>query len=202
MSRDAEYLKSLEFEKSPLLEIDRLVDAAEIDPRFYQRSYSLIADTGGAQPYVLLLRSMEKTHKVAIGKVVMGGKEFIVTLRPKDGVLAMELMFWPSEVRGDEEAKLAIEGVEVSDKELGMGEQLVQFMSKPFEPELYSNRLYGAQMEYLDRFLAGEEQPALPEPRAIAKPTADLTSALEASLKALGGAVEEKKAKRPVKKVA
>lgn len=193
---DMPYMKSLLFEKSPLLEVDRIVDASEIDPRFYQRSYSLIAEKGGEKAYVMLLRVLDDADKVGVGKVIMGGKEFIVTLRPKDGVLAMELMFWPSEVLEDEQAKLATEGVDVSEAELAMGHKLVDFLTKPWEPDQYVNRLFDAQSEYLDRFLADEAPTVVEVPKREAPAGTDLAAQLEAAMAAIGDTKKTKKTKK------
>lgn len=201
---DDEYLKSLEFAKTGALEVEGFVDASEIDPRQYQRSYALVADDGAEKVYVLLAQLLDKHQKVGIGRVVMGGREYIVTLRPKDGVLAVELMWWPSEVLSDEEALQKVEHTTVSEQEVAMGDQLVKMMTMAYEPSQYENRLHVARMEYLDRFLEGAESPAAPKPMVAGKPTEDLAAALAAAVRAAEATTKEKIAakKAPAKKVA
>jgi DNA end-binding protein Ku len=196
---DEEYLDQLKADKSALLELDGLVPADQIDPRFYQKSYDVQPDKGGEKAYVLFLRLLESSGRVAIGKVVMSEKEFIVTIRPRDGVLAMEVMYWPEELLGNGAAKAAIEGVEVSESELKMGEQLVKFLSKDFEPGAYRNEWAAQLGEYLEAFTAGATPAALPKPR-IASPALSLEDALAQSLAALQGGVDEKVAERTGKK--
>jgi DNA end-binding protein Ku len=199
---DEEYLAGLAVEKSTTMTLDGLVPATQIDARFYQKSYTLAPDKGGEKGYVLMLRLLEKSQRVAIGKVAMVGKEFIVTVRPREGVLAMELMYWPAELVSDIDARAAIDGVEVSEAEMKMGEQLVQFLSRDFEPAQYTNKLLEAQVEYLEKFLADEAPAPLPAPKKAEEPTTDLASALEMSLRALGGQVEEKVAAKRGRKQA
>lgn len=191
---DEEYLDQLKAEKSALLELDGLVPASQIDPRYYQKSYDVQPDKGGEKAYVLFLRLLERSGRVAIGKVVMSEKEFIATIRPRDGVLSMEVMFWPEELLATGAAKAAIEGIEVSESELAMGDQLVKFLSKDFEPGAYRNEWAAQLAEYLEAFTAGATPAALPKPR-MASPAMSLEDALAASLAALGGEVEEKVSK-------
>lgn len=188
---DDGYLDSLALEKSSIMQLDGLVPASQIDARYYQKSYTLEPDEGGAKGYVLLLRLLERAKRVGVGKVVAGGKEFIVTVRPKEGVLSMELMYWPAELQADVEARTKIEGVTVSAAELKMGDQLVAFLSKEFDPEQYVNGYAVALREYLEAFLADEAPAQLPTAR-VAKPTMDLEGALAMSLAALQGTAAEK----------
>ena len=188
---DESYVDSLALEKSSIMELDGLVPASQIDARFYQKSYTLEPDEGGAKGYVLLLRLLERSKRVGIGKVVAGGKEFIVTVRPRDGVLAMELMYWPSELLADGEARTKIDGVTVSDAEIKMGDQLVTFLSREFEPERFVNGYAAGMTQYLEAFLADETPAVVPQART-AKPTQDLEGALAMSLAALQGSAAEK----------
>lgn len=198
---DEAYLESLEAQKSAVMELDGLVPADQIDPRFYQKSYDVVAEKGGEKAYVLFLRLLERSNRAAIGKVVMGGKEFIVTIRPRDGVLAMEVMYWPEELQSNADAKASIAGIEITQAEIDMGDQLVRFLSKDFDPASYHNEYAAAVAEYLDSFVAGNAAPVLPKARP-ASPALSLEDALAASLAALGGQVEEKVASKKKAKVA
>jgi len=98
MAVDSDYLATLKAEKSKTIEIDGLVPAEQIDPRYFEASYDVTPEEGGEKAYVLLLRLLERSGRVAIGKAVMGDRENIVTIRPRDGILSMELMFWPEDL--------------------------------------------------------------------------------------------------------
>lgn len=200
---DVEYLKSLEMEKSSVMELDALVPAQQIEPRWFKREYDVVAEKGAEQPYVLFLRLLEQHGKVAIGKVVTGGKEAIVSVRARDGVLAMDLMWWPDELKANAEARASIEGVEVSEKMLAVGGQLVKMMARDFDPSTYQNEYTVAVAEYLERLQSGQAPSPIVH-REIPKTSVSLEDALMASLAAMGGEVEEKVAKKTgkAKKVA
>jgi DNA end-binding protein Ku len=198
---DTEYLDSLALEKSSVLQIDGLVPASQIEPRWYQREYDVIPEKGAEEAYVLFTTLLERNGRVAMGKVVMSKKETIVTLRPRDGLLAMDLMWWPDEVKSDQSARSIVEGVTVSEAMLKIGDQLVKMMSKDFDPTQYSNEHAELVGAYYDSLLAG----VAPEPvvhRAAPKTSESLEDALAATLAALQGTVEEKVAKATGKKKA
>src|SRR5262245_40359725 len=52
---DDEYLKALEAEKSDQLTITQLVPMAQIDPRYFQKSYDVTPNEGSEKLYVLFL---------------------------------------------------------------------------------------------------------------------------------------------------
>lgn len=196
---DEAYLDSLGYEKNPVMELDGWVPAEQIDPRYYQKSYDVIADKGGERAYVLFLKLLTEAKRVAIGKVVMGGKEYIVTIRPRDGILAMEVMYWPDEIKSNADAKASIASVEVSAAELKMGREMVKFLHKDFDPGAYQNLLALATADYLEAIQAGQA-PVPITPKSSAVPMA---GSLEDMLKASVAAMKpEKPAKRQRKSAA
>jgi DNA end-binding protein Ku len=182
---DTAYLESLSFEKNPVMELDGIVPAEQIDPRYYQKSYDVLPDKGGEKPYALFTKLLEESDQVAIGKVVMGGKEFIVTLRPRDEILAMEVMYWPEELKSSADAKAAIADVEVSESELELGRKLMAQMQTKFDPSKYQNVLAQQVGEYLERLQAGQEPVPIRQKASAAAPAGSLEEMLKASIKTM-----------------
>jgi len=149
---------------------------------------------------VLFTRLLERSNRVAIGKVVNGGKEAIVTIRPRDGVLAMDLMWWPDELKGNVDAKAAVAGIEISEPMLKMGDQLVKMMAKDFEPAKYVNEYAVAVAGYLDQLKNGVAPAPIVHREAPASVSQSLEEQLAATMAALGGVIEEKVAKETGKK--
>ena len=98
---------SLEPKKTRTIDIEDFVDLDEIDPIYYDHPYYLAPDTGAAKAYRLLLDAMEDAGKVAIARVVIRSKEYLVAIRPRDGVLAMETMLFADEVVPPDDARRA-----------------------------------------------------------------------------------------------
>src|SRR3954466_5145168 len=83
-----EDLESVKVESSGLMKVEKFVDAASIDPIYYDTSYYLAPDGKGSEDvYAVLLEAIERTGKVALTRVVIGGRERTIALRPMNGGL-------------------------------------------------------------------------------------------------------------------
>lgn len=164
-----------------LVDVIQFVDESEIDPIMYQKSYYLAPDTTGLKAYKIFEEAMDKRGVVALAKVSIREKQHLATVRAKDGVLVMETMFWPDEIRAAEFEEL--EGdVEVRDEELAMAESLIENLTKPFEADEYEDDTRKAIEAAAEKKIAGEEivAPESPEPTKVV----DLLDALKASVEA------------------
>src|SRR5487761_2609901 len=56
---------------------------AEIDPLYYDASYFAVPEKAGQKPYHLLVEIMKDSGKVALAKVVMHQREYVVAIRPR-----------------------------------------------------------------------------------------------------------------------
>lgn len=167
---------------------DRIVDVVqfvaedEIDPIYYESSYYLAPEKTGVKAYRILAEALESSGRVAIAKVAIRQKEHLATIRPRDGVLVMETMHWPDEIR--EAAFDDLEGaeVEIRPEELAMAETLVANLTRPFDPEEWHDRSRERIEEMARAKREGEEIviPSAPEPAKVV----DLLDALKASVEA------------------
>src|SRR5262249_48213730 len=86
--------------RSRNLDIHAFVDQSEIDPIYYQKTYSLGPSTPEtAKTYALLRDAMAEANRVAVGSLVMRGKEYLTAIRAEGDVLVLETMFFADEVR-------------------------------------------------------------------------------------------------------
>jgi DNA end-binding protein Ku len=179
-------LEALAPKATRTIEIEDFVDLDDIDPVFFQTPYYVVPEKNAAKPYRLLLEAMTELRKVAIGRVVMRGKEHLVAIRPLDDVLCVETMRYADEIIPVEQLDgVPGEDVSVSDKELTMASQLIESLSDEFEAEKYQDEYREQVLELIEKKAAGEEVVAQPEAEAPAK-VLDLMAALEASLERTG----------------
>ena len=156
-------LDSVAVERRRTIDILAFIDASEIDPVYFDRSYYLEPQEHAAKPYALLIQAMKESGKAALGKIVMSSKEYLALLRPSGDALVIELLFYPEDVRGKDEIEEEVRGTEVTDAELQMARQLVDSLSQPFEPAQYTNEHKRQVLELVERKLAGEEVPVAVE---------------------------------------
>jgi len=136
---DEEYIEGLGSEANPLQVIEALVPLKDVDPRYFQKSYEVTPEKGSEAMYVLFMRTLESKGLVAVSTVVMSGKSFPTIIRPANGVLAMEVMFWHEELVPSIEAVNAIADVKVSQRALQLGKQLADALTEAWHPEAKKN---------------------------------------------------------------
>src|ERR1700722_8435324 len=94
---EPEELASIDVEATRTIDIEEFVDLAEIDPVFFEKSYYLVPDGRAEKPYALLVETMQATGKVALGRFVLRTKQYLATLRARDGVLVLATMLYPDD---------------------------------------------------------------------------------------------------------
>lgn len=172
-------------EKLPLpskrsVELVTFVEAQEIDPVFYEKSYYLEPEETGVKPFALLMRALREKELTAVAKIAIRNKERLCALRPLSGTLMLETLFYPDEIRVEMAAPLP--EVEVSERELEMAFALIDLLSEPFQPEKFRDEYREALMEVIEAKLRGAE--VAEAPAAPAAKVTDIMSALKASVEA------------------
>lgn len=170
------------------IEVEEFVDLSEIDPVFFENSYYLVPDKGGAKPYSLLLHAMKDADKIALGRVVLRNKQYLVAIRPAGRALSMSTLYYPDEVVSQDELEgLPAEDVKASEKESAMAQQLIDALSSEFEPEKYRDEYREQLLALIDEKASGATVVKLPEKQPAAANVTDLMAALEASIAAAKG---------------
>jgi DNA end-binding protein Ku len=197
-------LASLDPEKSRAIEVRDFVEIAEIDPIYFDSPYYLGPAVGAEKAYSLLARAMAESGKVAIASFVFRSKERLAAIRPGDGVLTLTTMRFADEVVPPAELDdvLPSEQPKVAKRELEMAEQLIDSLSRSFDPSAYRDEYREELLAMIERKAAGEEVVAAPESEEReATKAPDLMAALEESIAAVQGKRESKSgARKPAKK--
>jgi DNA end-binding protein Ku len=155
-----EDLDRLDIELTKTIDILEFVDLDEIDPIYFRKAYYVLPQDGAEKPYRLLVRALEETHKVAIAKIVIRNKQHLAALRPWNGILLLETMYYADEVRQPEQ----VDGKEGLRKpEVEMAKSLVENLSDSFDPAKYDDTY---RKELLELLRAKAEGAPLPEPQA------------------------------------
>ena len=179
-----------DFEKLPLaskqtIKLSGFVGAGEIDPVFYEKSYYLEPEKLGEKPFALLMRALAEKRLTAVAQIAIRNKERLCALRPLDGTLMLQTLFYPDEIRVQRDPE--VPKVQLSEQELTMAFTLIALLSGPFDPAGYRDEYREALMEVIEAKLQGRELLELPPaPRGAV----DLMAALRASVEAAGNGKE------------
>jgi DNA end-binding protein Ku len=172
-----EDLDRLDVELTKTIDICDFVDLDEIDPIYFRKAYYLLPQDGAEKPYRLLVRALEETGKVAIAKIVIRNKQHLVALRPWNGVLVLETMYYADEVREPEQVD---GGGQLRKPEVEMAKSLVQNLSAKFDPAKYDDTYRQELLELLRAKAEGEPLP--PAEREPEGEVVDLMAALRESV--------------------
>jgi DNA end-binding protein Ku len=197
---DPEEIDAAKPESSTTIDIGDFVEAVEIDPVYFEKSYFLEPTDIGAKPFSLLRKALEETERVALARVTIRTRERLATLRTYEDGMVLETMFWPDEIRSTGTLDLP-EGAEtkVRPKELDMARSLIESLADKFRPESYTDAYRVALEELIAQKIKGETRNAKrrkPEPKVI-----DLMEALQASVdQAKEGSAKRGSGRKPARK--
>jgi DNA end-binding protein Ku len=162
------------------IELSAFVEARQIDPIYYEKSYYIEPEESGLKPYALLLKVLEKKGVTGVASVALRNKESLCALRPLDGTLVLETLHYPDEIR---ERELSLPNVLVNERELAVAATLVEALSETFDPSKYHDHYREALLEMIASKSAGREV-VVPETAGAGPQPTDLMAALRASLEA------------------
>ena len=175
-----EELKALEEKATGMIEVVEFVPLAKVDREYLEKVYYLAPDKGGDRAYRLLCEALKETGRAALGQYQARGQQYLVLLRPREGVLVMEQLHYADEVRGT--ADVPVPAGDVKPAELALAKQLIeQTANESFEPQKYKDTVRERVLETIQRKVDGQDITADITPESGGK-IIDLMEALKASL--------------------
>jgi DNA end-binding protein Ku len=177
-----EELEEVEPQRTKAIEILDFVDLSQIDPVYFQKSYFLSPrDENARKPYALLSAAIEKSGRAAVASFVLRNKEYLAVIRPYQGAMILETMYFADEVRDlDQVINDRPDHRSLRKQDLDMATNLIESMSSDWDPKRYHdsytervNALVEAK-SHDEKFEVDEEEPE--------STVVDLTAALRASV--------------------
>jgi DNA end-binding protein Ku len=197
---DKEEIDAAGGSRSRIIDVQHFVDAADIDPVFYDKSYFVGAQDDGADAYRLLHDALERTERAAIGRFTFHKREYLVAIRAYDKILALHTMRFADELVARKDLDAPRLAGKPEKREIDMAKRLIDSLYEPFAP----GRLHD---EYRETVLAAIKDKAkgkdieMPEEEPDERAD-DLMGALEASLGEKGKAKPKPGGKKATKKKA
>ena len=184
-----EDLASLPVQKSPEISILEFVPAEQVDPIYFDKPYYLEPSSKSPKAYVLLAKALEETDRLAIASFTLRNRTRVAALRVVDGVMTLQTLLWPDEVRKPDFGFLD-DDTEIRDQELQMAASLIESMASDYDPSEFEDTYQNELTKLIEAKSEGGE--AFPESDDEYKDTedsdvADLLAALRASVKDRGG---------------
>jgi DNA end-binding protein Ku len=194
-----EDFKELPATSSKEISVEKFVPADQIDPMLYDKSYYLEPDKDSTKPYVLLRDALEKENRVAVVTVSIRTRMTMAVLRVHDGVIVMQTLLWPDEIRKPDFATLDDEG-KATKQELAMADLLIEQLAGDYEPDEYEDDYAAAVQALVKAKVEGGEVQHAPESKDDSGEVVDLLAALKKSVdKAKAGRGEAPSDSAPAK---
>jgi len=196
----------LPLSSSRTIDVLSFVEANTIDPIQLSRCYYCEPVGADAKPYFLLREALERTGKVAVVKVALRGRESLALLRPREGIIILQLLLWPDEVRRPRFAFLN-DDVPLRPQERRMAESYVAALTGEVDPEEKIDRYRVALEQLVAAKVAGLEVQQPPASAADSGKAVDLMDVLRRSVEEAkrsrgGGAQGAKPPAKSAKKTA
>src|SRR5246127_5504519 len=176
---EPEEIKKIEPKTAKAMEILEFVKASEVDPLYFESSYSMIPDEAGRRPYALLTKALEESEYYGIAKITMHNREYTVFIRPHEGGLMLHTMYYADEVK--EVKDFGAPDVELKEAEVKVAHQLIEALADKWDPQKYHDEFQENLKKLIQAKLEGGAVAEVEKPKKLA-PVVDLMSALKQSL--------------------
>ncbi|QDH73734.1 Ku protein [Brevundimonas sp. M20] len=192
---DADFEK-VKLESTKAISIDKFVDEADIDRLYWADPYFVMPEKGaGIEAFVVIRDAMKKQGKVALGSLVLRGKERQLALEVRDKGLVAWTLRAHDEVRDAGDYFDDIPKVEADTDMVEIATRIISQKEADFDPTTFKDRYDDALKALIkSKTKGGKRLVEAPEPEDTN--VIDLMAALRNSLK---GSATSAKNKTPTK---
>ncbi|WP_314677212.1 Ku protein [uncultured Rhodococcus sp.] len=179
---DFNKLPAAEKHEIPVLEF---VPNDQIDPILFEKSYFLEPDSASPKAYVLLSTVLTESDRTALVHFTLRQKTRLAAMRARDGVLVIQTLLWPDEVRAAEFPSLD-DAEKPKAKDLKMAQTLVESMAGDFDPTEFTDDYQLQLRQLLDEMIENGGKKVIPAAEVDQEGTdaevVDLVAALQRSV--------------------
>src|SRR5437764_2450186 len=135
-----EELGSVQPRKTRTIEIEAFVELADVDPIYFDHPYFLVPagdSEGTLRAYRLLVETMGRSERAALGRFVMRTKEYLAAVRVRDGALTLTTMLFYDEVRPTK--PIPAGGKKPTRQQLERATAVIEELSTDWDPAQYED---------------------------------------------------------------
>lgn len=178
-----EDFQSVRIDSSSVLTVDKFVDAAAIDPIYYDAAYYMAPDgEAGEDVYVVLREAIARSGRVALSREVIARRERAVAIMPLGKGLVAHTLHETRDLHDPSELFASVPALRPDPEMVKLATQLVDRQTARFDPADIEDRYEARLRELIEAKLRGEGLAEAPEPDEERKNVIDLMTALKQSL--------------------
>jgi DNA end-binding protein Ku len=196
-------LENLKVPSKHTIDVTQFVAMDELLPEYIEKPYFVVPENDSqAEAFAVIRKALQKSGKIAIGKVSFAGRENIIAVRPAGdeihgGMMAYTLRY-SNELRNESEYFKDLKAVDINQESLELAESLIAKKTAKLELSKFEDGY-----EVAVRALIDAKINKLPVPQEeTAQPTGKVVNLMDALRKSLGGAESASSKRVPKKPVA
>jgi DNA end-binding protein Ku len=186
---DPKEIDDLKLEAKHTIDMARFVHEDEIDSRYWEKPYYLVPDGDETdEGYAIMQRALAETRKVAIGQLIVHGRQHVVGIKSLKGGLMLSILRYADELR-DPKPYFENINAELNTEAVGLAKESLEAESGKFEPQKIPDK-YAETLRELLRAKVEQRAPQIavaPEGKAP-KEVINIMAALKESMQAKGRA--------------
>jgi DNA end-binding protein Ku len=192
-------LENLKVPSKHTIDVSQFVTMEELRPEYVEKPYYVVPENDSqAEAFAVVRKALQKTGKIAIGKVSFAGRENIIAIRPAGdeahgGMMAYTLRY-SNELRNEQDYFRDLKAVEINEESLELAEALIAKKSTKLDLSKFVDGY-----EVAVKALIEAKVNNLPVPKdEVAEPRGKVVNLMDALRKSLGGDEAGSAKKRPV----
>jgi DNA end-binding protein Ku len=186
-------LEAVRLDTTSTIELVQFIGADQLDPMFLDSPYYVGPDGPVAEEgFAVLREALRRAKRIAVGRVVLGGKEKLVALKPQDKGLVLFTLRRATEVRASPAYFEDVRQQQPDAAQVGLAQKLIDSKSRALDLANFTNRFQAAFLNIIKARVNGTA-PVL-VPRSQVGPIINLMDALRKSVE------QAEKGPEPVRK--
>ena len=149
-----EEIERIKTEKEKSIQILHFAQLNQISPVYYEKTYQALPEPGGEKAFELLRTALMNEKKIAVGKTVIGTRDTLMAIIPREDGLLISTMFFEDEVK---DLPKSYNKPELGKEELTMAKTLINSMDTPFNPDEYKDEYQEKLRKLIEDKIAGKE---------------------------------------------
>jgi DNA end-binding protein Ku len=183
-------LENLRVPSKHTIDVSQFVEASEINPEYVEKPYFVVPENNGeAEAFAVVRQALQKSGKVALGKIAFSGREHVLAISPygttdTGGMIAYTLRY-QNEVRDAADYFREIKKVEVNEDSIGLAEALIAKRTAKFDITKFEDGYEVAVKELVE---AKVNHLPVPKDEVAAPSRGNVVNLMDALRKSIGSA--------------
>jgi DNA end-binding protein Ku len=143
-------IEAIRLESKKTIDMVQFVDAAEIDPRYFERPYYIVPrDEVAAEGYLVIREALKKAGKVGLAQITIHGREHLTVIAPiEKNALLLNVIRYENELRKADKYFAELEEAKFNRELVSLAAELISRNSAPFNPKRFKDT-YAVELRQL-----------------------------------------------------